>query len=384
MPEPQNVHTDPRADSSSRSDRTRLNRTAYPGIYRRGERYVVIWRHQGRQHKKTYPSLAEALAAQALHRGGETRPGAPSSLILRNYVREWLASYPGYTYRGLADSTRADYQYSLEHYILPRLGAMRITTIRPRDIRRLVGEMEAAGLQPSTITKHLAPLKALFATALADGDVDRNPTLRVYVSGRNRDPNSTVPKALTSDEVRRLLAELEPPWDLMVEFLVHTGLRVSEAIALTWADLNLGPNPSVCVTRQYYKSRLRQPKSRGSIRRVPLSPNTAGRLRDLRATQAAREGDLVFPNARGGYVDPHNLRARIIRPAAAAAGLGRVSPHMLRHTCASLLFEHGRNIKQVQEWLGHHDAAVTLRVYIHLVDRGTGDAGFFDAITSPG
>lgn len=70
--------------------------------------------------------------------------------------------------------------------------------------------------------------------------------------------------------------------------------------------------------------------------------------------------------------------------AAKRAGVGRVSPHRFRHACASLLFEHGRKIKQVQEWLGHHGASVTLRVYIHLVDRGVGTADFFDEVTGIG
>jgi integrase len=49
-----------------------------------------------------------------------------------------------------------------------------------------------------------------------------------------------------------------------------------------------------------------------------------------------------------------------------------------RHTCASLLFAEGRNVKQVQEWLGHADPAFTLRTYVHLMDEGVGDADFLD------
>lgn len=61
----------------------------------------------------------------------------------------------------------------------------------------------------------------------------------------------------------------------------------------------------------------------------------------------------------------------------------QVTFHTLRHTCASLLFEDGRNIKQVQEWLGHADPGFTLRTYVHLMDAGVGDAEFFDAAVRP-
>jgi integrase len=56
-----------------------------------------------------------------------------------------------------------------------------------------------------------------------------------------------------------------------------------------------------------------------------------------------------------------------------------VSFHTFRHTCASLLFDAGRNIKQVQEWLGHADPGFTLRTYVHLMDEGVGGAAFMDS-----
>ena len=60
-----------------------------------------------------------------------------------------------------------------------------------------------------------------------------------------------------------------------------------------------------------------------------------------------------------------------------------VSFHTFRHTCASLLFEQGRNVKQVAEWLGHADPSFTLRTYVHLMDAGVGDADFFDEAVAP-
>ena len=72
----------------------------------------------------------------------------------------------------------------------------------------------------------------------------------------------------------------------------------------------------------------------------------------------------------------------VLKPAAESVGLPWVTFHSLRHTCASLLFAAGKNIKQVQEWLGHADPAFTLRTYVHLMDEGLGDAEFMDAAVS--
>ena len=83
---------------------------------------------------------------------------------------------------------------------------------------------------------------------------------------------------------------------------------------------------------------------------------------------------------RGTRVQRDNLWRRVLKPAAREAGVEWVGFHTFRHTCASLLFGAGKNVKQVQEWLGHHDPGFTLRTYVHLVDGGLGDADFLDAL----
>jgi integrase len=74
-------------------------------------------------------------------------------------------------------------------------------------------------------------------------------------------------------------------------------------------------------------------------------------------------------NGRAG-LNRSNLANRVLKPAVADLGLPRVTFHSFRHTCASLLFEQGRNVRQVADWLGHSDPAYTLRTYVHLLDDG--------------
>ncbi|MDQ6793799.1 MAG: tyrosine-type recombinase/integrase, partial [Chloroflexota bacterium] len=83
----------------------------------------------------------------------------------------------------------------------------------------------------------------------------------------------------------------------------------------------------------------------------------------------------------GGCLDVSNVRSRVLRPAADRADIARVGFHTFRHTCASLLFAGGKDVKQVQEWLGHADPAFTLRTYVHLMDEGLGSADFLDNIS---
>lgn len=108
------------------------------------------------------------------------------------------------------------------------------------------------------------------------------------------------------------------------------------------------------------------------------------RLAELRGA----DDEPVFATSgrwhKGQPLDASNVRRNVLRPAAEAVGFDwpGFGFHTLRHTCASLLFAGGKNVKQVQEWLGHADPGFTLRRYVHLIDEGLGAAEFLDeAIT---
>lgn len=124
----------------------------------------------------------------------------------------------------------------------------------------------------------------------------------------------------------------------------------------------------------------------------------ASRLREHRRAASRGAKTPVFPSATGTELIRGKVAERVLTPAAITAGfkteeavVGKggeegvnirptVTFHTFRHTCASLLFDNGRNIKQVQEWLGHADPGFTLRIYVHLMDAGVGDAAFFDEV----
>jgi integrase len=73
----------------------------------------------------------------------------------------------------------------------------------------------------------------------------------------------------------------------------------------------------------------------------------------------------------------------VLKPAAEVVGTPWAGFHTFRHTCASLLFADGRNAVQVQRWLGHHSAALTLATYVHLMDDGLGSALAFSLVVRP-
>jgi integrase len=270
----------------------------------------------------------------------------------------------------------------MEHWSIPYFANMRLTEIEPPDVRAFVTHLETAGLRPSSVRAVLAPLKAMYATAVEDSAVRSNPTRDVRVWARRQPEERVEIRAMTRAEIEQLLSHTPERWRLLFEFLAHTGLRISEAAGLEWRDVEFGEHPHLHVRRQDCRGEVGDLKSEHSRRKVPLSPGMAARLWALGADQPTT--GRVFTSPSGLRLNDGNLRRRVLRPATEAAGIPWVTFHSFRHTCASLLFEAGRDVKQVSAWLGHSDPAFTLRTYIHLMDGGVGDAAFMDEVLGNG
>lgn len=351
-------------------------RPSTPGIYKRGSRYVVVWHHRGRQHKKAFRTLAEAREAQnQVRQHGGSAPTTRATF--EDYALEWLETYSGRTGRGIGGTTIASYRQAVERYAIPHFGSIRLAEIEPPDVRRFVRRLEGAGLAPSSVAKTVAPLRAMLATAHEDGVIRSNPASAVRVSRRRREESfeEEKAKAMTRVELCAVLEECPEQWRTFFELLAHTGLRISEALGLDWSDVKFGATPQIEVRRQFYRGELGRLKTPDARRDLPLSPGMAQRLWVL--APANGEGP-VFHTRTGNRYSDRNVR-RVLDAAADRAGVGWVSFHSFRHTCASLLFDAGKNVAQVAAWLGHSDPAFTLRTYVHLMDQGLGDAAFLDA-----
>lgn len=378
-------------------------KTKTPGIYKRtlrsGDiRYVAMVRDRnGKQRKLTRRTLAEAREAKADYEksGGHVPPNRES---FEQYASAWVESYGGRR-GGIEPTTIEGYRAVLEKYVYSRLGGHQLGTIGPRDIKALVTDLQkirkknGKPLKPGTIRGIMAPVRACLADAAEDGDIPTNPAVGVRVNDhrspeeRLRDEDGKA-KALTRAELGRLLIEIPTTevgdgaltWRDLFELLAHTGLRIAEALGLEWQYVEFGDRPVLHVRRQYRDGVVKDLKTKNSRRDIPLSSSLARRLW---AARPANGKGIVFANKQGKHHSRHNIDNRVLAPAAKRAGLRRVGFHVLRHTCASLLFEGGKNAKQVQGWLGHATAAFTLDTYIHLMDDGLGSADFLDQAVQP-
>ncbi len=397
-----------------------LEKTRTPGVYKRGSRYVFSYRVNGVQRWESCRTLDEARRAKQARTTDISRGEFEerSRVTLHEYALEWIDRYQGRGRRGFRENTRREYRRVLDQYVLAHFGARaRLTDITPRQIAAFVGwlcdaeaqgertaEMrrkaraEKLGIEPdtlrldkpvpvvlsdSTVRNIMAPLRACLANAVREGLIRSNPAREADLPHRPVvvEAEDEI-RAMSRAQLATLLGLLPDEWRLLFRFLASTGLRISEAIALQWKHLDLdGLSPHVEVRRGLVRGRMEPPKSRHGRRDVPLDHSLAHALSERRRdSEWPREDDLVFVAGNGSALMPGNVRRRVLKPAAEAAGMPWVGFHAFRHTCASLLFAEGRNAVQVQRWLGHHSPAFTLSVYVHLLD---GDIGAPLAIAAP-
>jgi integrase len=357
------------------SNRSGWERTEHPGIYTRHGRYKVKARDaRGRSTTRTCGTEAEALRIKAALLTDAARGDfllAPS-VAFADYAEEWIRTYAGRTSRGLRAATMAEYTRVLRAQAVPYFRRMRLHEITTRDVKAYAAHLAARYASRSTVRLYLVPLKLVLATAAEDGVIRADPAVRVRVPHVPQ-PEDDRPRerALTDDELRRLVAAVPAEWRLHVGVLAATGLRFSEFAALRWRDLDLG-NGVVHVRRSFVNGVYGPPKSKYGRRDVPIARALARDLLALRKASRGDDSDLVFP-ATGGKVVLRQTVYPIVKRAARTAGVPWAGLHTLRHSYATRLFREGVTVVAVSRLLGHHDPAFTMKTYVHLLEGDLAD-----------
>lgn len=263
--------------------------------------------------------------------------------------------------RGRSANTVASYRRDLRKYLdfLEETGST-LATAAAGDVEGFVRKLQSSGEAVASTARRLAAVRMLHGHLVAEGTRSDNPASRIEGV---RVP-AGVPKPLTSDEVEALLGAVtgEESTDLrdraLLEFLYATGARISEACGLNLDDLDLESR----VVRLFGKGSKERIVPFGRIAHEHLSEylGTGGRA-VLVPDQWARasDRDAVFLTNGGRRLNRQKAWA-IVRDAGRAAGIRReLSPHVMRHTCATHMLEHGADLRIVQEMLGHATISTT-------------------------
>jgi integrase/recombinase XerD len=268
----------------------------------------------------------------------------------------WLA-----VEKGRAPNTLAAYRRDLAAYVEFLAGrGVALGEVTERVVEDYLALLRAAGRAPASVARALVSIRALHRFLEDEGAAESNPAGDV---GPPRVP-AGLPKALGEEEVEALLGAVVGDDAVarrdraILEVLYGCGLRVSELVGLSLGDLDLDAG----LLRAFGKGARERVVPVGRVARQALAAWLSVDGRGVLApTRWARRGDAeaVFLNARGGRLSRQGAW-RIVHRYGDRVGLAeKLSPHVLRHSCATHMLDHGADIRVVQELLGHASISTT-------------------------
>lgn len=252
-------------------------------------------------------------------------------------------------------STKRGYIFSYKMAV-ETFGDKRIKKITPADINAYAIKQKEAGICRRTAQTRIMVLSMIFDYAILLGHIQYNPCAAVKLPSGMKTKGRTLP----SDDILRIIDRSD--W-LLPFFLLYSGLRRGEVVALTYGDIDK-ENKIIRVNKAagYVDNvpKLKDPKSKAGNRNIILLDKLAARIPD------GSPNELIFPGHDGKiyhngafYKDWHKWTSEM--------GI-EVTPHQLRHGFATLLLEAGLDTKDAQEQLGHSSEAMTKDVYEHIRD----------------
>lgn len=293
---------------------------------------------------------------------GSGRPrGRPPVLTPVEFPLE-VIEFLGYlrVEKGRAASTLAAYRRDLADFLRwaqPR--GLELAEISESDLTAYLGDLAATSAAPATRKRRAVAVRSLYRFLMDEGTLEYDPAEYLEVPS----VGAGLPKALTEEEIDLVFSVVVGDGSLVIrdrailEVMYGAGLRISETTGLSLADVDLAER-LLRVTGKGSKERI-VPIGRMAKDALLgwMDPDVRGSLRPKRPT---RDDDAaLFVNNRGRRLTRQGLWG-IVRKYAAAAGLGeRCTPHVLRHSCATHLLDHGADIRTVQELLGHASVSTT-------------------------
>ena len=263
--------------------------------------------------------------------------------------------------KGRADTTLAAYKRDLNKLIdWINDNDLSIQTLGENDAIRFLRSLQAADYSDATITRTMVSVRSLYMFMDIEGLRMDNPTKNIELP---RVPKG-LPKALSVEEVNELLAAIEGDNPssrrdrAILEVLYGTGARITEVVNLSLGDLDHADN-LIKVLGKGDKERI-VPVGRFAMKALNawLEPEGRGSF-EPKEWKSRRDSEALFLNTRGTRLSRQGGWG-IVKKYGAKVGLGsKLSPHTLRHCCATHMLEHGADIRTVQELLGHSSITTT-------------------------
>jgi len=365
------------------------------GVVKRGTRWSYVVRVADPETGLTRPKWVSGFASEAAAKAArdEARVAARrgeyvdrASVTVREYLLEWLETHAG----SVKPKTLAGYRYNVEHWVIPHIGGQRLQGVRPAGISKLYRDLLAEGgrngkpLSPRSVEAiHRTLRKALNDAVNVERLITSNPAERAKLP---RSPRLEVVKVWNADQLHTFLTTAEAHrLFAFYRLAAYTGARRGELIYLRWSHLALDERAvTIAGSESVVEGQRVEGTTKGDRSRVvSIDAETVAIMREHRTGQLAerlKAGSLwtdtghVFATEIGMPLSPDaptQLMSKLVK----AAGLPHARLHDLRHLHATTLLLAGVPVHVVANRLGHADAAITLRVYAHVLREHATDIG---------
>lgn len=354
---------------------------------KRRMRWVVAYRDAtGARRYKTCYSEEDAKrfeAARVLEPGGD--PNCTLASVGNQFLERASAT--------VRPPTLELYRRLVRLHIMPELGSRRVSSLKPSDVELLLIRKIESGLAPKTVTLIQAVLFGILKRAVRDGLIPSNPasgmTRELGLWRKVRASRQKI-KAFTPEQLeafRKKCREMYPELELQFRFMVSTGVRIGESIALRWEDVAFDTFVEdddgeraygVAVRRNMRRDRVVDDTKNSWARWVDIDQDLRDALwseyqrflaRNLRAGRTL--DPWVFSRADGTPRRDKVVREQFGKIAKAAELPKHLSPHCLRHTFASVHIQQGTRLEYLKEQLGHSSIQMTYDVYGHWLNKSS-------------
>lgn len=333
----------------------------------------------GRTKKEVKQKTKEAEIA--FLQNGSTRFQATNITTYKELASLWWESYK----HTVKPNTQLNVRRLLDNHILPLFGSYKLDKLNTPIIQDIVNKLaDKTNKGEDGAFLYYDSLHALNKRILQYGVVMQaipfNPAREVILPRNTQKAKREKVKHFDNQELKKFLDYLDSLnlnkfryyyENTLYKFLLATGCRINEALALSWSDIDLD-NAVVHITKTLnYKQETNSPKSKSSLRDIDIDQATVSMLKQYKRRQVQEAWQLgcsetvVFSDFIHEYPNNRTLQTRL-RTHFKRAKVTNIGFHGFRHTHASLLLNSGIPYKELQHRLGHSTLSMTMDIYSHL------------------
>ena len=291
-----------------------------------------------------------------------------SQMMFVDWFNIWLTEYKKLSVR---PSTYRCYQSAANLWIVPNFAGYRLMDMRHDIVQQYVNNLCEGMLSYSSVMKVFNLLKGALNQAQLNGMIVANPAENAVLPKKGAKRPMRV---LTPEEQHRFIEVAQKMhFGECFTLILGTGIRIGEAISLTWDDVDLD-NGTISINKTVtsvdtgtgYVYGVGPPKTKAGYRQIPLLDCLVSMLKRKKQAQQPNAEKLLFPGPDGKLCHAINARwwfTKITRQ----AGITGVGQHTLRHTFATRGLENGIDLKIMQELLGHSSIRMTADTYTHVL-----------------